>query len=143
MRSEIQSLEVSFFVQATEDERRTAKAVGELFGGPGGPERQELEGHYGNKIVWMRYHLTGDEAQRAFRTLVSRLGKEGRGALLREMGSLLDEHGSLFLRLGKQSAVQGSAVLSDSDPVRVKVKPRAFLLRGEPSRFYARLMEGA
>jgi RNA binding exosome subunit len=136
-------VEASFLIHATEDEEKTTRAVRELLGAEEGPERQELEGHFGNKIVSMRFHLTGDEAEEGFKHLLSRLGKDGRDELRRDLADLVDEHGALFFRLSKQFAVHGSAALSGSDPIRVKVKPRAYLVKGEPSEFYARMMEGA
>ncbi len=140
--SSIQSLEVSYLVQATEDEEKIRKAVATLLGGEPPVERQEAEGHYGNRIIWIRHHLTGGEAEAALGAIVARLGKEERAAILGELDSLLDEHNSLYVRLSKQVLVEkGAAVPASSDPIRLKVKPRSFLLKGDPGRFYARLLE--
>jgi len=53
LNSELQSLEISYFVQATEDEGKIKRAVAALVGGGLPEERQEAEGHHGNKIVWV------------------------------------------------------------------------------------------
>jgi len=133
-------MEASLFIHATEDEETTKRAVRELLGVEEEPERLELQGHFGNKIVSMRFHLTGDEAEEGFKRLLSLLGTDGREELKRDLTDLVDEHRALFLRLSKQLAVQGSAVISGTDPIRVKVKPRAYLIKGDPSEFYAKLL---
>jgi len=141
--SSVQSVEVSYFVQMTEDEGRVRKAVAALVGGEFPEERQEAEGHFGNAILWVRVHITGDEAESAFRGVVSHLEPEDRKAILGGLGAMLDEHGALYIRLSKQVLVmRGSAVLASSDPIRVKVKPRSYVMKRDPEGFYSRLFEG-
>ncbi|HVC27286.1 MAG TPA: RNA-binding domain-containing protein [Nitrososphaerales archaeon] len=142
MSSAVQSLEVSYFLQMTEDEDKVRRAVASLLGGDIPAERQEVEGHYGNKIVWIRHHLTGDEAEAALRQIVSHIEPDERKAILGDLGAVLDEHNALYIRLSKQVLVmKGSAVLASSDPVRVKVKPRSYMIKRDPEGFYARLLE--
>jgi RNA binding exosome subunit len=141
MSSAVQSLEVSYFLQMTEDEEKVRLAVAVLLGGDLAEERQEVEGHYGNTIIWVRHHLTGDEAEAALREIVSHIGADERKGILGDLGSVLDEHGALYIRLSKQVLVmRGSAVLASSDPIRVKVKPRSYVVKGDPAGFYARLL---
>ncbi len=102
-----------------------------------------LEGHFGNKIVRVTWHLTGEDAWQTFRRLANLLGDEGRTTLLRDLSAQTDEHGALYIRLNKQSLVRGSLLLSSSDPVRVRIKPRGFMMRGRPEDFYSRLLEPA
>lgn len=143
MSSSVQSLEVSYFIQMTEDEERVRKAVAQLLGGEFPEERQEAEGHFGNAIVWVRIHLTGDEAETALRLIISRMGPEDRKAVLADLGGTVDEHGALYIRLSKQVLLmKGSAVLASSDPVRVRVKPRSYVMKRDPEGFYTRLFEG-
>jgi RNA binding exosome subunit len=141
MPSELQSLEISYFIQATEDEAKVRKAVAALVGGDLPEERQEAEGHHGNQIVWIRHHLTGEEAAAGLKGIVSHLGADEKRTILEDLASGLDEHNALFVRLSKQVLVmKGTAVLASSDPVRVKVKPRSYLLKSDPADFYARLL---
>ena len=142
MSSEIRSLEVSYFVQATEDEEKVTRGVRTFVGSGTESERQELEGHFGNKIVWVRFHLTGDEAHEAFIKLISRMAEDSRRELLNGIGSSLDEHMALFIRLNKQLLTSGVAAAASSDPVRIKVKPRRPPKDDAPG-FYGRLMEQA
>jgi RNA binding exosome subunit len=138
----LQSLEISYFLQATEDEEKVRLAVGVLVGGEVPEERQEAEGYHGNTIVWIRHRLTGGAAAEGLRQILSRMGEEEKKAILRELGSRLDEHNALYIRLSKQVLVMnGTAVLASSDPIRVKVKPRSYLVKRDPSGFYARLLE--
>ena len=142
MQREIQALEISCFVQATEDEGKIRGAIAKSFGLHQDPGKEDLEGHFGNAIIDLKWHLTGEQAWTSFRALVALLGETGRRELLRELGAYLDEHGALYIRLNKQTLISGMATLSSSDPVRVRVKPRHFMMKGPPSQFYERMMEG-
>jgi RNA binding exosome subunit len=127
----------------TEDEEKVRRAVAAMVGGELPEERQEAEGHHGNKIVWVRLHLTGDEAEAALRQIVTRIDPDERRAILGDLGAITDEHNALYIRLSKQVLVmRGSAVLASSDPIRVKVKPRSYLVKRDPEGFYAGLFEG-
>ncbi len=142
MKLPIASVEVTYLIHATEDERKVEAAVGRLLGGAQAFERAALDGHFGNQIVRTRAHLTGDAAASAFRHLVTSLPPGVRGALARELGAYVDEHSALYLRLDKQRLVSGSPELGTTDAVRVKVKPRLHALKGGALEFYARELEG-
>jgi RNA binding exosome subunit len=138
---EVQSLEVSCFVQQTEDEEKIRGAVAALLGTEVAAERQEAEGHFGNKIVWVRLHMTGEEAAASLQHVVSRMAEDERKAIIGSLGEMMDEHNALYIRLNKQVLVKdGEAVLASSDPVRVKVKLRPHLVKGDPEGIYARLL---
>ncbi len=145
MSSEIQSLEVSYFLQMTEDEQKVVGAVSALLGQDQPIEMQDLQGHFGNRILWVRHHLTGDTAESAAKGILGRISPEEKRTILGELTSVLDEHNALYIRLNKQVLVsRGETVLASSDPVRVKVKPRSFKVKGDPEGFYRRLFgEGA
>ncbi|MGA2664898.1 MAG: RNA-binding domain-containing protein [Nitrososphaerales archaeon] len=140
-RGEIQAVEVSCFVQATEDEGRLRDAIASSLAIGVGPEEERLEGHFGNRILALSWHLTGEQASTSFRALFSLLGQGGRREVLRELEGYLDDHGALYVRLNKQTLVKGVATTSQSDPVRIRIKPRTFLMKGQPRQFYERLME--
>jgi len=142
LNSELQSLEISYLIQATEDEEKVKRAVEALVGRDLPEEREEAEGHHGNRIVWVRHHLTGEEAEAGLRGIVSRMGGDETRSVLGGLDSGLDEHGALYMRLSKQVLVmKGTAVLASSDPIRVKVKPRSHIVKRDPARFYTRLLE--
>lgn len=144
MSSTVQSLQVSYFLQMTEDEGKVKKAVASLLGADYPEERQLADGHFGNSIVWVRHHLTGREAEAALRSIVSRIAEADRRAIVGHLDESIDEHKALYIRLSKQVLVMnGSGVLAGSDPIRVKVKPRSFVVKGDPEGLYARLLEVA
>lgn len=142
MSSELRSLEVSYFVQATEDEGKIGLGVRRIVGPDAEGVREELEGHFGNGIVLQRFHLVGEEASVAFARLVSMMDAASKEAMLDELGPSLDEHGALYIRLSKQLLIKGVAEGTSSDPVRIKVKPRR-PPKGDLVGYYTRLVEGA
>ncbi|HUI00243.1 MAG TPA: RNA-binding domain-containing protein [Nitrososphaerales archaeon] len=143
MPSKVQSVEVSYFVQMTEDEEKLRRAVAGMLGGEVPEEREAAQGHFGNSIVMVRHHLTGDQAEAALGRLVARMAEDERRAVRSDLGSIVDEHGALYLRLSKQVLVMsGDLVLASSDPVRVKVKLRGHAVRGDPAAFYDTLLGG-
>jgi RNA binding exosome subunit len=142
LEQELRSVEVSYFIQQTEDEEKVTGAIRRLVGPEAVEERQEAEGHFGNRIVWVRFHLVGQQASDFFSTLMSIMAEDSKKELLVGIASSLDEHGSLYMRLNKQLLLGGEAVSTSSDPVRVKVKPRR-PPKGDAPGFYARLVEQA
>ena len=140
-RREIQSVEVSCFVHATEDEAKVKDGIVRALGVEDGPSEETLEGHFGNPIVHLVWHATGEAAWAAFTRLVEFIGDGGRKEVLGGLEGNTDEHGALYLRLNKQALVRGTALFSSSDPVRVRVKPRRFMMKGSPEKFYRELME--
>jgi RNA binding exosome subunit len=139
-RGEVQSVEVSCLIHATEDDARVRSSITGMLSVESTPQEEPLQGHFGNSIVHVTWHLTGDDASAAFGRLAQAIGEEGRKEVLRDLGSMTDEHGALYLRLNKQMLVKGTAVFSMTDPVRVRVKPRRFMMKGTPEQFYARLL---
>jgi len=136
--SPVQSVEVSYFLQMTEDEERVKRAVAVLLGRDPPVEREVLDGHFGNAIVWVRNHLTGEVAELALSEIVSHIDRTEVDAIIGDLESMIDEHNALFLRLNKQVLVmRQSAVRSSADPIRVKLKPRSSMMKGDPVAFYA------
>jgi len=137
---EVQSVEVSCLILATEDEERVKERIRRYLGIEQSPEEESLEGHFGNRILHVRWHLTGEEAWTCFQTLISLIGERGREELLVSLAGHLDEHRALYVRLNKQALMSGAGAFSDTDPVRIRVKPRSFMIRGATESFYERLM---
>ncbi len=142
MKGAIQSFSVSCFVHATEDESLVVEALSRLIPDGTVSERERLEGHYGNKIVHLEYHVTGAQAENALRGMLAKMRRASKEDLLREMSAHVDEHSSLYLRLDKQRLVAGEVATGGADPVRVKVKPRMFMLKTGAPMFYSELIRG-
>jgi len=142
LKSLIQSVELRYFVHATEDPEKVRSAVASLVGVATNPETELLEGHFGNEIMKVTVHLTGEDAQRAFGRIASQMSRDMKRRVVEGMAEFLDEHSALFLRLDKQDLVSGKVSLGAGDAVRVKVKPRMYLVKGEARELYSQLMGG-
>ena len=136
MKSAIQSLDVSYLLHATEDADKVAASVTGLVGGEATFEFEDMEGHFGNIIRKVGVHLHGDQATKAFGALTSRIPWELREELANEIDKFVDEHSSLFLRFDKQKLVRGEIALGYDDAIRLKVKPRAFVMHGHAKEFF-------
>ena len=142
MKGPIQSVEVSYLVHATEDMQKLDSSVGGLFPERGEVVVEELAGHFGNRIASVKERFTGDEAEAAFKGLTSRLSPQVRKEIRDGMGTYMDEHSALYLRLDKQGVVDGRLSLGSGDSVHVKVKPRLFAVKGSPAELFSRLLAG-
>jgi len=142
LTSPIQSLEVSYLVHSTEDADKIRSAVERTLGVEAAPVTEELDGHYGNKIVHVVHRLTGEAASSALADVARRLPSSTRDELLQNIEAMMDEHSALYVRLDRQSLVRGELALGVSEPVRVRVKPRLFLMKGGAVKFFTELLEG-
>ncbi len=136
MKNTIQSLDVSLLLHATEDGERVIAAVRGLIDVDGPLETEEMEGHFGNRIKKVGIHLHGDQATKAFAVLTARMPGGLRKEFARDIDKLIDEHSSLFLRFDKQELVKGEIAAGYEDAIRLKVKPRAFLMHGHAREFF-------
>ena len=102
-----------------------------------------MEGHFGNPIRRLKFHVTGDEAERMAAGLLAGMPREAKEQVLRDLDSAVDEHSALYLRLDKQAAVEGRLALGGKDPVRVRVKPRLHELKGGAKDLYTAMMADA
>jgi len=140
LKTLIQSLEVSYLVHSTENSDKLASAVARVLGITAVPTTEELEGHFGNRIVHVVYHLTGEAASSSFSELALGMPSSMKKEVIRNIGEMLDEHSTLYVRLDRQSLVRGELELGGVEPVRVRVKPRLFRMRGGAPEFFARLL---
>lgn len=143
LKGAVQSVEVSYLVHATEDIAKLSEAVYAMLSVPSKPEEEKLEGHHGNPITRVRYHITGDEAALVLDRIAARLAGETKIVLRNDLEELLDEHSALYLRFDKQRLVQGALQEGTGDAVRVKVKLRGgHLARESAAEFYSRVLFG-
>jgi RNA binding exosome subunit len=142
LKGPIQSLEVSYFVHATEDPDTIASAVSTLLSVDAQPEEEKMEGHFGNPIVRVRHSIIGEDAATALGRIATRLPESTKDKLERGIREFLDEHSALYLRFDKQRLVVGRLEEGTGDPIRVKVKPRGFLLHNGAGEFYSKVLFG-
>jgi len=101
-----------------------------------------MEGHFGNTITWVRHHLSGKDASIAVGRIAAHLPASAKDGLQRGLGELVDERSSLYLRFDKQRLIEGQLEEGTGDPVRIKVKPRGYLLQGDARELYSRILFG-
>ena len=140
MKGVIQSFDVSYFLHATEDGVKVGSAVSKLTGSEEPLEEEAMVGHFGNPITRVDLHLHGEEAAASLERLVTSLPAPLRASLAKEIDKHVDEHSSLFLRLDKQKLVQGQLAMGTGDVVRLKVKPRSFVMKGRAKDFFLGLL---
>jgi len=121
---EIWTIQIEFFIHATEDENKVTKAVSDLFQIPNESfEKSELEGHHGNKIIMFKAIIKGKESERLINKLVSMIDNSTKKNLQFNIQSNIDEHGALYFRWNKQSILLNRVEQSQVDAVRIKIKP--------------------
>jgi RNA binding exosome subunit len=136
----IQSVEVVYLVHATEGADKIGNAVARLLGRETDAETEKLEGHYGNEIMRVRIHLTGEDASKAFDSIIGGIPNGSKEEIAKHIDSYLDEHSALFLRFDKQHLVSGAITQGSGDSIRLKVKPRVFLPKQGAPAFYRGLL---
>jgi len=143
LKAAVQSVEVSCFVHATEDRAIIADSLSRTVTGDVQPEEEEMEGHFGNPILHVRYSLKGEEGVVAMGKIAYLLSKETKDKIMRELALLIDEHNALYLRFSKQSLVAGKFEIGSEDSIRVRVKPRGYVPRGEIMDLYKILLDSS
>lgn len=113
-------IDLRAFCYATEDEQRVKRALRTLLPDEHPIDRQESEGHYGDRILVfstrvetaddMRYVL---EQLRAGNVLV---------AIADEIDDRVTENTELFVQLDKQAAYNGTVALGDGITFRAKIE---------------------
>ncbi len=125
MKPTLASAEIKFFAQATEDEDRLLKTASEKLRIPEEQfEKEKLEGHFRNPIISIRAHITGADADRFAKGLALLFDEIDKETILRNIPNHMDEHGALYLRVDKQSLFTGKLRESQTDAVRIRLKPR-------------------
>lgn len=125
MKSYLASIEIKFLVQATEDEDKILNRISEVFGIPFEMfEKITLEGHFGNPIKFYRFHISGKKADNIAKGMANIFEDRWKKMLQFELINNIDKHGSLFLRIDKQSFFDDKLTQSPVDAVRVKMKLR-------------------
>lgn len=142
MKGPVQSVEVSYLVHATEDSDKLMAAVSAALSIATPPDEERMEGHHGNPITRVRYHLTGDAAAGVLGQISAKLGEEAKHKVAGSLGESLDEHSDLYLRFDKQRLVEGILEEGTGDAIRVRVKLRGYMVRGRITEFYSRLLFG-
>jgi len=119
-------VDISFFAHATEDEVKALQAARNLLPSAHLEEivfkKSNLRGHHGNPIVLLESKIREkDVAKAVVEKIASNLSALDKETLLNEIGLHL-EKGSLYVRLDKQAAFEGSFRLTTADPIRFRLR---------------------
>jgi RNA-binding protein len=121
-------VDVRFCAHATEDLDKVIEAVQNVL--PSDHieditfDRKNVEGHYGNPIIFFETRIKDKETVKA---LVEKLSSNLSSLDKNELEQMIDrcvEKGSLYLRLDKQAAFKGKIKLVTSDPIRIRIRFR-------------------
>jgi RNA binding exosome subunit len=120
------NVELSVFVHATENEEKVKTALRKLLS----PTLDDmtlnttrLTGHYNDPIITLTLRIQKrKEATEFLDSLYMKLSSLDRERLTSEVEKRIDSSGNLYIRLDKQKAYNGCAVMQENDPIRVKVK---------------------
>ena len=124
----VSMIEVSLFVHATEDLDKVMESLKNVLGDNIANisfHRDDLQGHYGNPIIFLKAKIREDALIKGImEALAERIENADRGYLLSNAERCTDDKGSFFLRLDKQAAYLGRIVASQADPIHIKIRPR-------------------
>jgi hypothetical protein len=124
--SSVAYIDIRVFSHATENEKNVMEAVRKILPVEYSEdilfEKHNLHGHHGNPITFFQTRIKDKEILRAIMenlsSHLSTLDKEE----LRSRIVEFTEKGSLYLRLNKQTALQGEFKLEQVDPIRIHVR---------------------
>ena len=119
----VKAVEISVFVHATEDEEKVKQAVKRLARFEPEFEFQRLSGHYEDPINLLTAKtVKKKEATNFLANILDKFSSLDKSTLVQNLPNHIDQQGSLYIRLDKQKAYHGRAVIAENDPIRVKFK---------------------
>lgn len=114
-------VDIQLIVHATEDLDRIFATFKEAFDVDRDEfDAQDLTGHFENPIVLLHSKIKRKKAQQFVKKLVASIPREQIDTIIEDLENRYDDS-TLYLRIGKQSLVSGNIVLSDKEPVKIKI----------------------
>jgi RNA binding exosome subunit len=114
-------VDIQLIVHATEDLERIFSTFKETFDIDREDfDRQDLTGHFENPIVMLHAKIKKKKAQFFVKKLVASIPREQIDTIIEDLENRYEDS-TLYLRIGKQSLVKGEIVLSDKEPVKIKI----------------------
>ena len=115
--------EINLVLHSTEDNEKVLHAIRDVLEvGTDCFQSSFSEGHYKNRILFLKAFLSSHEAARLASRIVSLLSSADRDHFLRFIHEYSDEKGNLYLRLDKQKLCHGVVTISETDAIRIKFK---------------------
>lgn len=135
------SAELSFVLHATEDEKKLVSCVEGVLQVPAANwSRSSLTGHFGNQVATLRSVAEGDMAGLLETNLLSGLRALDRAQFLDSLSERIDEKGHLYIRLDKQQVCRNVLRLSETDPIRIRLRPIPHAHREDYATLYRRAL---
>ncbi|MCX8188364.1 MAG: hypothetical protein N3F64_01470 [Nitrososphaeria archaeon] len=136
------SIEISFLVHATEDEKKLFEAIKSIFNlDPENFAQNVFEGHYGNPIYKYTAIIKGNLTQHVLRIIFERLDMADKNVLTKSIEERIDEHKNLYLRIEKSSLFKKFFRLGTSNVIYLKLIPKNKKI-GNIKNFYENLIIG-
>jgi len=116
----VRRVEITTSIHATEDDVKVRKAVLNLI-----PDELRnkvkikqltFQGHYGNPIKRLTLAITGGNADKVFKNIISKMTETDRRIIDTTLDNRLTSS-HLYIRLSKQEAYQGNIVLYEGDDI--------------------------
>lgn len=114
-------VDIQLIVHATEDLEKILATFKEAFDIDREDfDMQNLTGHFENPIIMLHAKIKKKKAQFFVKKLVASIPREQINTIIEDLENRYDDS-TLYLRIGKQSLVKGEIVLSDKEPVKIKI----------------------
>lgn len=114
-------VEIQVIIHATEDSQRIFDAFAENFDLKQDDfTMQNLQGHYDNPIILVHGKIKKKKATHFVRTMLSQIPKNEIDEIVEDLENRCDGSG-LYMRISKQSLVQGKVEPANEDPIKLKI----------------------
>jgi RNA binding exosome subunit len=114
-------VDIQLIVHATEDLEKILATFKETFDIDRGEfDMQNLTGHFENPIIMLHSKIKKKKAKFFVKKLVLSISREQINTIIEDLENRYEDS-TLYLRISKQSLVRGEIVLSDKEPVKVKI----------------------
>lgn len=114
-------VEIQVIIHATEDSQKIFDSLKQIFDVDEDDFAiQKLQGHYDNPIVLVNGKIKKKKAANAVKNLVSSIPKKEIDEIVEDLENRCDSSG-LYLRISKQSLVEGKIEAAADDPIKLKI----------------------
>ncbi len=114
-------VDIQLIVHATEDLEKIFATFKETFDVDREEfDSQDLTGHFENPIILLHSKIKKKKAQFFVKKLVASISREQIDTIIEDLENRYDDS-TLYLRISKQLLITGQIVLSDKEPVKIKI----------------------
>lgn len=114
-------VEIQVIIHSTEDPQKIFDSLKQVFGVDEDDFTiQKLQGHYENPIALVNGKIKKKKATNAVKNLVSSIPKKEIDEIIEDLENHCDSSG-LYLRISKQSLVEGKIEPAVDDPIKLKI----------------------